>query len=293
MAQIKIAVDAGHGSNTAGKRTCKLTRDIGQFKKGTQVREHWINVYIAERLHDNLIGMGYSVFKSAWNDSNATDDDDVALSTRQSNIKKQKCDYSVSIHLNAAGDGVNWHSGNGTEVLVHSDSKKVGDSKTLGTYVLSELIKGTPQKNRGLKTDNLAMCNCSALGTTASILVECAFMTNQHEVETMITKEDYWEETAKEIADGINKYILSKLKTPTTSIKKTSSVNDVMWLQIKLNMALKSFGSKTVLSIDGQYGTKTKNAVLEFWKLLGWNKGGKDDGTVAGQKTRTKLLTYN
>jgi N-acetylmuramoyl-L-alanine amidase len=289
MAQIKIAVDSGHGSNTAGKRTCKLTKDIGPYKKGTQVREHWINTYICKLLSDNLISMGYAVAKSAWDDGIVTDDPDVSLSDRQRLIKNAKCFYSVSIHLNASGDGIKYNSGNGTEVLIHNDPARVGDSLTMAGYVLSEMIKGTKQTNRGVKTQALAMCNCKNLGTKAAILCECAFMTNQHEVETMITQEDYWQECADEIAAGINNYILSTLTVPTSTISKISSVNDAMWLQIKTNKALRELGSRTVLKVDGSYGPNTINGVHELWELLGWNKDGKDSGERAGAKTIAKI----
>ncbi len=209
MSKIKIAIDAGHGSDTAGKRTCKITKNIGQFKKGTQIREHWINALICIRLASELKKFGYDIVKSAWNDDVVTDDFDVPLGTRQANIKKAECIVSVSIHQNASGDGAKWNSGQGLEVLIHNNSAKVGNSANMANYVLKELIKGTKQNNRGTKTQELAMCNCRALGTKAAILVECAFMTNQHETEELLTDPDYWDECAIEIASGIDKYIKS------------------------------------------------------------------------------------
>lgn len=289
MAQIKIAVDSGHGSNTAGKRTCKLAKDIGPFKKGFQIMEHTINTYICKRLDDNLINMGYAVAKSAWNDDIATDDVDVSLSDRQKLIKNAKCFCSVSIHLNACGDGIKYNSGNGTEVLIHNDASRVGDSANMAMCVLSEIIKGTKQTNRGIKTQALAMCNCKNLGVKAAILCECAFMTNQFEVENMITQEDYWQECADEIAAGINNYILSNLKVPSTTISKASSENDVIWLQIKANKALRAIGNKIILKVDGDYGTKTAKAVNTLWKLWGWNKDGKNTGEKASAKTIARL----
>jgi N-acetylmuramoyl-L-alanine amidase len=289
MAQIKIAVDSGHGSETAGKRTCKLTKDIGPYKKGTQVREHWINTYICKRLADNLIGMGYSVIKSAWDNTIVTDDIDVCLSDRQRLIKNAKCDYSVSVHLNACGDGIKYNSGNGTEVLIHSDKSRVGDSFNMAKFVLLEMIKGTKQTSRGVKTQALAMCNCKNLGTKAAILCECAFMTNQHEVESMITQEDYWQECADEIAEGINNYIMTSLSVPVLTICNKSSTNDVQWLQIKVNKELKAHGSSIVIKVNGMYDMNTIRAVYILWKLWGWNKDNKDTGERAGAKTIKRL----
>lgn len=209
MSKIKIAIDAGHGSDTAGKRTCKLTKDIGQFKKGQQIHEHWINALICVRLASELKKLGYDIVKSAWDDDVVTDDVDLALGTRQANIKRANCLVSVSIHLNASGDGIKWDSGQGTEVLIHNNTSKAGDSSNLAKLVLTQLIKGAAQKNRGVKTQELAMCNCSALGVKAAILVECGFMTNQHEAEGLLADPDYWDECAIEIATGIHNYIKS------------------------------------------------------------------------------------
>jgi N-acetylmuramoyl-L-alanine amidase len=214
MSKIKIAIDSGHGSNTAGKRTCKLTKNLGPYKKGDQVREHWINTYICKLLADKLTKMGYAIAKSAWDDGVVTDDIDVSLSDRQKLIKNAKCLCSVSIHLNAAGDGVKYNSGNGTEVLIHNDPSRSGDSEAMAKYVLKELIKGTKQTNRGVKTQALAMCNCKSLGVKAAVLCECAFMTNQHEVNTMITQEDFWIECASEIAKGVDLYAKSIKQAP-------------------------------------------------------------------------------
>lgn len=209
MNKMKIAIDAGHGSNTAGKRTCKITKDCGPFKKGQQIREHWINTYICLRLAEALEKLGYDIYKSAWDDKYAADDVDVALTTRQANIKKAKCDYSVSIHQNACGDGVKWNSGQGVEVLIHSRPDRVGDSAKMAEYVLKEMIKGTKQVSRGVKPQELAMCNCKNLGTKAAILCECAFMTNQHEAEELLADPDFWDECAEEITAGIDNYIKS------------------------------------------------------------------------------------
>jgi len=68
------------------------------------------------------------------------------------------------------------------------------------------MAKGTKQINRGAKKMPLAMCNTYAMGTKASILVECAFMTNLHEAKTMMGNSKYWKETGKEIAKGVCSY---------------------------------------------------------------------------------------
>ena len=114
--KIKVAVDAGHGSNTAGKRT------------PDDYREHWINVNTAFFLTMALEANGFEVYKSGWNDNNSKDDPDTALSVRQKNIKAEQCDCSISCHANAAGVG-GWSAASGVETLIHSNPAYQADSK--------------------------------------------------------------------------------------------------------------------------------------------------------------------
>lgn len=188
--KFKVAVDAGHGSNTAGKRTpCGF-------------REHWINVACASFCEQALKRCGIDVLRVAWDDNNAKDDEDVALSTRQKLIKANKCNVSVSFHANAYGNG--WNDAQGVETLI--SDKAPGDSRALANIVQSYLIQGTPQKNRGVKTQSLAMCNCTSLGVKAAILCEIGFMTNKAEAELMKT-DRFCKEQAEEVAHGICDYL--------------------------------------------------------------------------------------
>jgi N-acetylmuramoyl-L-alanine amidase len=214
MAKIKIAVDAGHGSNTAGKRTPPFTKNIDinkdgviDVKKGSSYREHYANVGVANILYKILAARGYDVIKSGWNDENSENDADTAVSVRQKAIKKAKCDYSVSIHFNAYGDGKSFNTGNGVAVYIHSINP--GASKKFGEYILQELVKNTKQKNRGIVSNNLALCNCKALGTKASVICELAFMTNEHEAQDLMANKIFWEESAYEIANAIDAYCKS------------------------------------------------------------------------------------
>lgn len=192
--KYKVAIDAGHGSNTAGKRT------------PDGYREHWINVKCADYFNEAMKRCGIDTLKVAWNDTNATDDADVPLTTRQQQIKSAKCDISVSWHANASGDGKSYNSGQGIETLIHNNKSKVYDSGSLAIKVQNNLIKGTKQKNRGVKTQSLAMCNCPAMGTKASILIEIGFMTNEYEAG-LIKSDAFCLECAEEAAQGVCKYL--------------------------------------------------------------------------------------
>lgn len=204
--KIKIAIDCGHGANTPGKRTPPLPYDIDfegdgiiDVRAGESINEHTADVGVANFLVEELERCGFDVYKSAFGA------EDVPLSQRQANIKNAKADYSVSIHFNAIGDGRTFNSTTGTGVFYHQ--KYPSDSKAFSDTILKHLLKGSPQRSIGSNgSHSYAMCNTSVLGTKASVLIECAFMTNLDEVTNMMANSDYWKETAQEIAQAICEY---------------------------------------------------------------------------------------
>lgn len=76
---------------------------------------------------------------------------------------------------------------------------------------------------------------------------------------------------------------------PTKTVTNTSPKSDIMWLQENLNKALKSVPTHVPLKVDGSYGPMTIRAVLNVWRLWGWNLHGNDNGTKAGMKTINRL----
>lgn len=242
----KVAIDAGHGSNTAGKRTV------------SGYREHWCNVKTANYFDIAMKRCGLETVRIGWNDTNSTDDTDVSLTTRQKQIKNAKCDISVSWHANAHGDGKTYTSGQGIETLIHNNPARVGDSKALADKVQAQLIKGTSQKNRGVKPMSLSMCNCEAMGTKASILIEIAFMTNQHE-EQLIQTDAFCLECAEEAAMGVCEYLGVAYKAnngSSTSTNITPSTTTTTY-SYTLNQFVKDIQKAIGVTVDGIVGAQT------------------------------------
>jgi N-acetylmuramoyl-L-alanine amidase len=293
---IKINVDAGHGSNTAGKRTPPFPKDIDidqdgkiDIKKGEQYREHYANVGVATLLVKELQRCGFTTMQTGFNDDKADDDPDIDVSVRQQAVAKGKCDYSISIHFNAYGDGKSFNQAEGVGVYIHD--KNPGKSKKLAETVLKHLSGGTIQKNRGISEGTLALCNCKTMGVKAAIIVELAFMTNEREATTMMANKAYWKESAIEICKGICEYTGKKYVpepyVPAKAVTPQSSKEDIKWAQEKLNAVIPKWLPKLVT--DGIYGPKTRIAVLVYWDQLGWGKDMKDDGTKIGTATREAL----
>ncbi|MDF2538621.1 MAG: hypothetical protein K0S76_1642 [Herbinix sp.] len=238
MAKIKVAIDAGHGSYTAGKRTPPFKKNVDidfdgkvDVKIGEQYREHFANVGVANLLYDKLITRGFDVLKTGWNDSNSKDDTDESLSSRQNKIKKAKCSYSISIHFNASTDSsTKFGSTSGVGIYIHN--KYPEDSSMLANYIIRELVKGSKQTNRGISRQALAMCNCNTMKTSASILCELAFMTNEHEAQDLMANMKFWNECAEEIASGLVNYLLDKgILTPPGTPDPTKPYYEYYYVQ--------------------------------------------------------------
>lgn len=203
---VRITVDCGHGANTPGKRTPKMPCNIDfdgdgkiDVKKGHSIKEHQANVGVGRELANELERLGFKVNRYAFGSS------DPSLSSRQRSIRSFHSKYSISVHFNAAGSGRMFNRANGVEVYYHS--KYPGKaSKGLAKSVLSQMAKGTKQTNRGVRSQILALCNTKSTRADASILVECAFMTNLREAKTMVGSKKFWKETGAEIAKGVCNY---------------------------------------------------------------------------------------
>lgn len=206
-----IAIDAGHGWDTPGKRTPPLPFDIDlnkdgviDFKEGERIKEHLANVGVASRLSKELKRCGFKVVKVGFKDENYEDNVDLPLKDRHKRIKKSKSSLSVSIHFNAFGDGETYNSANGIEIYTHD--QYMGDSEELAQKVLAYMKEGRQEGKAKILSADFAMTNTQKMNTNASILVECAYMTNLYEMEYLMANEDFWMETAIQIAKGICEY---------------------------------------------------------------------------------------
>src|SRR5690606_5129989 len=105
---ILIAIDDGHGMETAGKRT-------PVFKDGTKspqtgnnfTHENEFNRAVAKYLKEELERCGMKTIMVA------PTDEDTPLETRVATANKAKADFYISIHANALNG--KWGSHGGTE----------------------------------------------------------------------------------------------------------------------------------------------------------------------------------
>ncbi|MEL3973207.1 N-acetylmuramoyl-L-alanine amidase [Rossellomorea oryzaecorticis] len=181
-----IALDDGHGSRTAGKRT----PFIESF--GRQIRENEFNEKVTLYLKAELERCGFRTMLTA------PTDDDTPLKERTDLANSMGADALISNHFNA-WDGKFYGPGKDPEGhSLHIYFNDVNDRR-LAESIAKYLKQGTKQVYRGIIEQNLHM---TREFNKAAVLVENGFMDNEREAMLMI-KDEFQREAAKEQACGV------------------------------------------------------------------------------------------
>ncbi|HZK27413.1 MAG TPA: N-acetylmuramoyl-L-alanine amidase, partial [Thermoclostridium sp.] len=216
---------------------------------------------------------------------------DLALYSRGKKAKGY--DLFISNHSNAVANGVDDKV---DYVVVYRGYKN--DSEELGLNLAKAIsntmgVKQTPRTNtrKSEKGDweyYGVLRGASDVGCPYYYIVENSFHTNPASTAWLLKDENLKklaEVQAKTIADYFK--LSKKVSMPTKAITPGSSKKDIKWAQERLNKALPDWMPK--LKADGEYGAKTRIAVLVVWDSLGWGKHMNDDGTKIGTSTREYL----
>ncbi|ODU56961.1 MAG: hypothetical protein ABT01_02950 [Clostridium sp. SCN 57-10] len=159
---MKVCIDAGHGIETAGKRS----------PDGSYL-EYEFNRDVAGRIKKHLERCGVSVVLTC------PDEHDVPLSERCKICNDAGCDYFISIHTNASGEG--WSDVTGWSAHIIA---KGGKAEQLAEKIRTAAIPLLGCRDRGMSVDNyqvLRDTKCPA------VLVEHGFHTSRTEVEKLKT----------------------------------------------------------------------------------------------------------
>lgn len=195
---MKILIDNGHGSNTAGKRS-----PDGLFREYAYTRE------IAAEVSYRLRRLGYNC------ELLVPELFDVSLIDRvhRVNVKCQTYGASnvllVSIHCNAAGNGKEWMNGRGWEAWT-SPGQTEGDklAECLYQSALNVFAPGTPLRSDWGDGDFDKENHFTILSKTLcpAVLTENFFMDNKADVAYMLSDEGK-EAIVRCHVEGIKKYI--------------------------------------------------------------------------------------
>lgn len=193
---LKIAIDAGHGMNTAGKRIT--------LAGYADTREWWLNNRIADLLELMLEEYNCDFFRV----DDTTGLKDVALADRVKEANNAKADVYISIHHNA---GVNGGTGGGTVVYYcSSKAERMVQAKVLYDALVARTgLIG----NRSTKVENKGFYVIKNTSMPA-FLIENGFMDSKTDVPIILT-----DEHAKKTAEGILAFLVEQF----TLTKKNAS----------------------------------------------------------------------
>lgn len=201
-----IALDDGHGMETAGKRTPPLKEDLyidGVLvrKKGEVIKENEFNRAVIKYLEKALKRCGFNVLLVA------PTDDDIPLQTRVNRANSIGADAYISKHYNAAGE--KWQSrAKGLVTIIHHNSQS--KTKVLAQNVHEELWKLHKDHdciNYGVRNDtDISGFSLYVLRNTKmpAILTESGFMDNPIEYKYMLDPK-FQKEDAEATCKGICK----------------------------------------------------------------------------------------
>ena len=209
MSKYLVAIDAGHGMCTPGKRSVKLSSDLyvnGVLvrKKGEIIKENeWnraISEYLAKALTRCRIGYMYT--------ADMTGKTDVPLATRSYRANKAGADILISNHYNAAGTATVWQT-KVKGLLVLRTKNCSSKSITLGKLAVKHLAADIDYEyNYGLMRDvDMSGFTLAILRQTnmPAILIEYGFMDYEKEAKLMLDKK-HQEKCAEAVAKAVCEY---------------------------------------------------------------------------------------
>ena len=183
---IKIAIDAGHGMYTAGKR-CPVYLDENQ------TREWILNDRICDLLEENLKYFDCSVLRV----DDTTGKQDISLSSRVKAANEWCADVYISVHHNA---GIAGGTGGGTVVFYAKNTmERRGQAQYLYNCIIQEtgLIGNRSQQVIYKPYYVISKTKCPAF------LIENGFMDSRNDFPIITTKEH-----AHKTVDGIMLWLI-------------------------------------------------------------------------------------
>ena len=183
MSKKIIALDAGHGMTTAGKRCLKSIDP-------NETREWWLNDRIADRVQELLTAYDCTVLRV----DDTTGTKDIALSTRVKAANAAKVDMYISIHHNA---GIKGGDGGGTVVYYYSSAAvRPLQAQRLYDAVIAKTGLVGNRSSKVIKYGFYVVKNT----TMPAFLIENGFMDSVVDTPIILTQ-NHAEKTAQGIVD--------------------------------------------------------------------------------------------
>ena len=289
---FKLALNAGHGYNTAGKR-CLESIDP------RETREWTLNSRICTKIEEKLKAYNGIEVKRLDDTTGAKD---VALATRTDNANSWGADFYLSIHHNA---GI--HGGNGGGVVAYDYTNATTAEKDWQKKLYDAIIKHTGLKgnrSKPLSSANFHECRESKM---PCVLCECGFMDSTVDTPVILT-EDY----ANKVATACVEVIVAKAKltkkasannttikaVAVNGINKSRGTNELILYVGKASTGTNKWGAEAILNADLTVASVGKNGVgnttIPAGKMVLSGHGDKATWILSNLKAGTKLkLTIN
>ena len=267
-----IGANDEHGLNppTAGKRTPVISYIGRSFYENEFNREAKLAFMLA------CLRCGFNVYDVH------PEVQDVSVSTRVVRVNRAGVSLLITFAYNAFGTGLTFNSSQGIEVYYSPYNRFATESRQLSEEIYESLIENTGRPGRfvgQLSVGVLSNVNCP------SSLIEAGFMTNFAEAKLMLNPifvTNVGEATCQAVCRYLDVQYIPRNVENYPTIRLNSSGNFVYILQYLLNQ----YGYN--LSIDGRFGVRTQNAVIDFQRKNNLTPDG-----IVGRNTWNSLLNLN
>lgn len=307
---FKLALSAGHGKYTAGKRCLKSIDP-------NETREWYLNDRISDKIEKLLTEYeGCDILRV----NDTTGETDTSLSKRTSSANKWGADFYLSVHHNA---GVNGGASGGIQAYVYTraSAKSIEWQKEL----YDSLIKHTGLRGNRSETCPKANFHEVRESKMPAVLLELGFMDSITDVPVILS-EDFADKCAQACVDvivakaGLKKKQAPAPKEPVSIVVKENKIlewqkaaiadgykfpkygADGKWGSECVSVATKAICKKYAIgyknknltkiiqkavgvTADGKFGKDTKAAVIKWQKLMGLVADG-----IVGYNTWRKIL---
>lgn len=239
----KVAIDAGHGYNTAGKRTPDGEREWSFNDVVARAFVSELTKYsgVTVRRYDDITGKT-----------------DVPLRTRTDKANAWGADIFVSFHHNAH-TGV-WGAHTGTETYYHGGST---EGRKLADMLQKACVRAYGLRDRGIKTANLHITRETKM---PAVLVEGGFMDSTVDI-VKLRDDKVLAQAGRNIAGAVAEYLGVKKASDKPAPKPAKPASRPSKPKAK---------PKSKLSVDGKWGQSTTRALQAYL-------GTPTDGIISGQ----------
>ena len=266
MGKYLVAIDAGHGINTAGKRSVKLSSDLyidGVLirKKGQTIKEYEWNKAVSEYLAAALKRCGINTMYTA----DMTGKTDIPLNSRANTANKKGADILISNHYNAIGSCAKWQT-RVKGLLVLRTKNCSEKSIKLGKLAVKHLEKDIDYEySYGLMRDvDMSGFTLAILRQTTmpAILIEYGFMDYWNEAKLMLDKK-HQEKCAEAVCKAVCEYF------GVTYIAEKQGATKTKYVRILQDISIHSKPDFDAANVIGKVTAGGAYTVVETIKRTG------------------------